>query len=143
VQELSVQTDRLDTWLSVSVGAICGAVIALSLLFLPDAASASGPCVWQGEAWVTGYNRLDPAMNAHTADGTPITTPEPIAAASYDVRMGALVEIDGLGTFRVADRGSGLGNGSPLTHIDVAVWSNEAAYEITGIKWVCFRRGDY
>jgi nucleoid DNA-binding protein len=49
--------------------------------------------------------------------------------------MQSTVEIEGLGTFRVADRGR-LGNGSP-THIDVAVSSNLEAYSVTGWRSIC------
>jgi 3D (Asp-Asp-Asp) domain-containing protein len=54
-----------------------------------------------------------------TADGSTTTVGalkrgEPIAAASYNVPMGAYVQVVGLGSFRVADRGH-LG----ARHIDV------------------------
>lgn len=94
-----------------------------------------------GPAKVTGYNLNDPTMNDYTFDGTPTWTDEPIVAASRDVEMGSIVEIVGLGTYRVADRGSGLhmrADGAP--HIDVAVRSNAAAYAITGEYSVCIRR---
>jgi 3D (Asp-Asp-Asp) domain-containing protein len=77
--------------------------------------------------WVTGYNRLDPAMNTRTADGTHILTDEPIVAASYNLPFDTIIEIEGLGVYRVADRGH-----LRARHIDVAVWSNAEAYAITG-----------
>lgn len=95
---------------------------------------AAGP--WCGPAHITGYVRTE--FSPHTADGTSIYTDEPIVAASYDVAMGATVEIEGLGTFRVADRGM-LGNGHPLTWIDVAVWTHSEAYALTGEYQICVR----
>lgn len=98
------------------------------------AASLFGP--WCGPAKITGYVRSE--FSPWTYDGTSIHTPEPIAAASWDVNMGALVVIEGLGTFRVADRGM-LGNGSPMPHIDVAVYTRDEAYAITGVRHICIR----
>lgn len=92
---------------------------------------------WCGEARVTGYVRSE--YGPATFDGTPIGTPEPIAAASWDVRLGSMVDIDGVGTYRIADRGM-LGNGSPRPWVDVAVWSRSEAYALTSIRRVCFRR---
>jgi 3D (Asp-Asp-Asp) domain-containing protein len=85
--------------------------------------------------WVTGYDRTDPAFQ-RTYDGTPILTDEPIAAASWDVPLQSVVVIDGLGAYRVADRGGGLGSGRP-THIDLAVWSRAEALALTGTYWAC------
>jgi hypothetical protein len=92
---------------------------------------------WCGPAKITGYLRT--GGNAHTYDGTPIWTDEPIVAASWDVQIDSIVDIDDLGTFRVADRGM-LGNGNPTTWIDVAVWTLPEAYRLTGVRQVCFRR---
>lgn len=104
------------------------AAVLAALLFLgPGAQPDCRP------ATVTGYVRTDPAMNATTADGTSILADEPIVAASYDVPMGSWVEVEGLGTFRVADRGGGL----RPTHIDVAVWSRAEAFELTSRRTVC------
>jgi 3D (Asp-Asp-Asp) domain-containing protein len=75
------------------------------------------------EARITGYVRTDPAMNDWTADGTSIYTDEPIAAASYDIPMDSMVYVEGLGTYRVADRGM-----LAPTHIDIA---------ITGVRTIC------
>jgi len=91
---------------------------------------------WCGQTKVTGYMR---AIGGYTYDGTPTWTSEPIVAASWDVRMGSLAEIQGLGMFRVADRGM-LGNGEPMPWVDVAVWTLDEAYALTGIRRVCFRR---
>lgn len=90
---------------------------------------------WCGKVKVTGYVRTD--GNAHTYDGTPIYTDEPIVAASWDVDMGSIATITGLGTYRVADRGM-LGNGHPLTWLDVAVWTRSEAYALTGTYDACF-----
>jgi 3D (Asp-Asp-Asp) domain-containing protein len=92
---------------------------------------------WCGQTRISGYVRTD--FSGFTYDGTPITTPERIVAASWDVRMGSLADIQGLGTFRVADRGH-LGNGVPMPWVDVAVWTRAEAYALTGIRRVCFRR---
>lgn len=96
----------------------------------PPVVSVPVRCV---TATITGYVRTDPAMNARTADGTSIYTDEPIVAASYDIPMGSTVEIEGVGTFRVADRGSGL---SP-THVDVATWTRVEAMNLTSRRIVC------
>ena len=95
---------------------------------------------WCGDTRTTGYVRTDYGPHARTYDGTPILTPEPIAAASWDVVLGAIAEIDGVGSFRIADRGGGLGNGTPLPWVDVAVWDRATAFSLTGIRRVCFRR---
>jgi hypothetical protein len=86
---------------------------------------------------VTGYVRTD--YGPRTFDGTDILTREPIAAASWDVRLGALADIPGVGTVRIADRGM-LGNGEPMPWVDVAVWSRGEAYRLTSVRQVCFRR---
>ena len=90
---------------------------------------------WCGDARISGYLRTD---GPYTYDGTPTWTSEPIAAASWDVKMGSLADIEGVGVFRIADRGM-LGNGTPMPWIDVAVWSRSEAYALTGVRRVCFR----
>lgn len=107
-------------------------LVAAALLLATHAAPAEQAC---RQVFVTGYDRTDPAYH-RTYDGTPILTPEPIAAASWDVPLQSRVVIDGLGDYRVADRGGGLGYGAP-THIDVAVWSRADAFEITGTYDAC------
>ena len=47
---------------------------------------------------VTGYSRLE--HSSHTYDGTPITTDERIAAASWNIPLGWYVDVDGLGASR-------------------------------------------
>lgn len=86
-------------------------------------------------ARVTGYSRYE--HGSHTADGTPILTDEPIVAAGPELAFDTLVEIDGLGTYRVADRGSGVG----YRHLDVAVWSRAEAFSITSVRRVCLVGG--
>jgi hypothetical protein len=71
-------------------------------------------------------------LSGRTYDGTPIWTDESIVAASWNLPIDAHIAIDGLGTFRVADRGR-LG----ARHVDVAVWSRTEAYELTGVRDVC------
>lgn len=85
------------------------------------------------EARTTGYVRGH--HSPWTADGTSIWTPEPIAAASYDLPLGAYVWVEGVGTVRIADRGR-LGSGNP-TWIDVAVYSTAEAYALTGTRLIC------
>jgi hypothetical protein len=92
---------------------------------------------WCGPTRITGYVRTE--FSSRTYDGTPIWTEEPIAAASWDVQLGSIAEIEDVGAFRVADRGH-LGNGVPMPWVDVAVWTRAEAYALTGVRRVCFRR---
>jgi len=85
---------------------------------------------WCQQARITGYVRG--AGNPRTFDGTPITTNEAIAAAGWDVEIDSEVWVEGLGNFRVADRGR-LGPG----HIDVAVWTRAEALALTSVRRVC------
>ena len=101
----------------------------------PQEAPTDAP--WCGPTRITGYLRTD--FSAATYDGTPIWVDERIAAASWDVALGSLAEVDGLGVYRVADRGH-LGNGTPTPWLDIAVWTRSEAYELTGYRNVCFRR---
>lgn len=80
---------------------------------------------------VTGYVRGH--HSPRTFDGTSVWTEEPLAAASWNVPIGAKVEIEGVGTFRVADRGGGLGP----RHVDVLVDSVAEAYALTDWRTVC------
>jgi 3D (Asp-Asp-Asp) domain-containing protein len=82
---------------------------------------------------ITGYVRG--AHSPWTYDGTSVWTREPIAAASWNVPLGAEVEVDGLGRFRVADRGGGLGP----RHIDILVDTVAQAHALTGERLVCVR----
>lgn len=93
---------------------------------------APPPPAYCADMRTTGYVRG--AHSPWTADGTDIFTSEPIAAASYDIPLGAVVAIDGLGVYRVADRGGGLGSSR---WVDVAVWTAAQAYAATGVREVC------
>lgn len=110
-------------------------MLGLLLAFLPAETPADAP--WCGPVTVTGYVRGE--GSDRTFDGTSIWTREPIAAASWDVRMGSVAEVPGLGRFRVADRGM-LGSGVPRPWLDLAVWSYPEALAVTGVRTVCFRR---
>lgn len=109
---------------------ISAALIAFTSLAPSEAA-------WCGPTKITAYVRTE--YGPYTYDGTPILSDEPIVAASWDVRMGSMAQIEGLGVFRVADRGM-LGNGQPLPWVDVAVWDRAEAFSLTGVRHVCFRR---
>ena len=80
-------------------------------------------------ARVTGYVRGE--GSPWTYDGTSIWE-EGIAAAGWNIRLGSMVWVDGLGTFRVADRGM-LGP----DHIDIAVYTRREAFAITGWRAAC------
>lgn len=85
---------------------------------------------------ITGYASTDyPGV---TADGSTTTVGalaggQWIAAASWNVPMGAKIEVQDLGTFRVADRGM-LGP----RHVDVLVPSRSDAYAITSNRYACW-----
>lgn len=104
---------------------IGGLVLASGL----DAPVSAEPLCYS--SWVTGYVRSE--YGPYTYDGTHILTSEPIAAASWDLPLNSMVSIEGLGTYRIADRGM-LGAAG---WIDVAVWSRAEAYSITGNKIIC------
>lgn len=78
---------------------------------------------------VTGYVRTE--LSAFTADGTPVTTDEPIAAATA-FPLGTRIRVTGLGEYRVADRGL-LGP----RDLDIAVWTRSEAFALTGEYEVC------
>jgi 3D (Asp-Asp-Asp) domain-containing protein len=80
---------------------------------------------------ITGYIRG--ADSPWTYDGTSVWTSEPIVAASWNVPINSIVQVQGLGAYRVADRGGGLGK----RHIDVLVNSKAEAYSLTGWRPVC------
>jgi hypothetical protein len=110
-------------------------LLGVLLAFLP--AETPADAAWCGQTRVTAYVRGE--GSDRTFDGTSIWTREPIAAASWDVRMGSVAEVPGLGRFRVADRGM-LGNGVPLPWLDIAVWSYPEALAVASTRHVCFRR---
>jgi len=79
---------------------------------------------------VTGYVRTD--HSSRTFDGTSIYTDEAIAAAGWDIPIDSQVEVEGFGSYRIADRGR-LGPG----HIDIAAWTRGEALAITGTRRIC------
>lgn len=77
---------------------------------------------------ITWYSAED--YPGWTRDGTTTTVGalnrgEPIAAASYNVPLGAYVQVIGEGVYRVADRGSGLS----AKHIDILTRTHAKAIE--------------
>lgn len=94
--------------------------------------SAPPPPAYCAEFHTTGYVRSE--YGPLTADGTDVHTPERIAAASYDVPLQSVVVVDGLGVYRVADRGGGLGSSR---WVDIAVDSRAEAFAATGERNVC------
>lgn len=102
------------------------ALLLLSSWFTADAS-------WCQSAQITGYVRTD--HGSHTYDGTSIYSDEPIAAASWNIPLGSYVDVEGLGTYRVADRGM-LGSSG---HIDIAVWTRAEAFALTSVRQVCVR----
>lgn len=117
---------------------LAAALLAFTTLSpAPSASLGVNSAPWCGPARITAYVRTE--YGPYTYDGTPVLTPEPIAAASWDVRLGTIAEIEGVGSFRIADRGH-LGNGTPMPWVDVAVWDRPTAYALTSVRRVCFRR---
>lgn len=102
-----------------------------ALLLLAGASAGTTHDTYCRTAKITGYVRTE--FSPQTADGTSIYTDEPIVAASYDIPIDATVEIEGLGTYRVADRGH-LGSDG---WVDIAVWSRGEAYALTGRRRIC------
>ncbi len=80
--------------------------------------------------WVTGYSREQ--FPGRTADGTSVWSGEWLVAAHPRYPFGAVVWIDRLGHFRVADRGL-LGT----HHLDVLVSTDAEAYRLTGEYQAC------
>ena len=105
-------------------------MLGVLLAFLPAERTADA-AAWCGRSMTTGYVRTE--HGTHTADGTPIWTREPIAAAGWAIPLGSYVTVEGLpGRYRVADRGM-LGR----DNIDIAVWTRSEAYAITGQRGYC------
>lgn len=82
-------------------------------------------------ARITGYVRTD--GDPYTYDGTSIYTEEAIAAASWNIPIDSMVEVEGYGAVRIADRGM-LGS---TGWIDIAVWSRAEALSLTSYRTVC------
>lgn len=111
------------------------AVLAAAMLlapFMPQPPVALPPekAIHCQVMWVTGYVRTE--FSGRTYDGTSVYTDEPIAAASWWIPIDAKVQVEGIGTFRVADRGH-LGP----AHVDIAVWTRSEAFALTGYYNVC------
>lgn len=101
----------------------------LSMLGQPKPARAQSCQTYHITGYVRGHH------SALTFDGTSVWTRERIAAASWNVPMGAYVQVvggAGAGTYRVADRGN-LG----ARAIDILVDSVSEAYELTDDRTVC------
>ena len=110
---------------------ICGGMLlgfGLTQMLTLGLTQLGQPWCYQGR--ITGYVRG--TGNALTYDGTSIWTSEDIVAAGWDIPLQSVVYVEGLGNFRVADRGK-LGPG----HIDVAVWSLTEAYALTSVRRIC------
>lgn len=83
-----------------------------------------------GEVYrISGYVRGH--HSDYTFDGTSVWSREPIAACSYNLALGQMIEVEGLGVYRCADRGM-LGP----RHIDILVDDLPTAYAITGWRLV-------
>ena len=81
--------------------------------------------------YITGYVRGDPHLSSRTADGTSVWADEwLVASTSYP--FGAVIWIEALGYFRVADRGD-----LAADHLDVLVDSYGQAYSLTGRRLAC------
>ena len=85
---------------------------------------------------ITGYAATD--YPGTTADGSTTTVAalsrgEWIAAASRNVPMGATIEIDGIGSYRVADRGY-----LDARHVDVLVATRAEAVALTSYRRACW-----
>lgn len=105
--------------------------LILAALWLASFSYRLVECIEPPEMFfVSGYNRW--AFSPHTADGTPVNTGEPIVAAHERYPFNVAIWIEGLGVYRVADRGQ-LG----WSHLDVAVDSDEEAYRTTGEYRAC------
>lgn len=86
---------------------------------------------WCQTARITGYLRTE--FSPRTYDGSSIYTDEPIAAGSWNLPLGWHVRVEEVGTFRIADRGH-LGSSG---WVDIAVWTREEAYALTGWRHIC------
>jgi 3D (Asp-Asp-Asp) domain-containing protein len=104
-----------------------GAAVLFALAWNAEAQEACG------DFWVTGY--ASSQFSGRTADGTPTRGAEwSIVAAHPHIPFGTIVEIEGIGALRVADRGQ-LG----WSHLDVLVYSPSEAYNLTGTYRACLR----
>jgi 3D (Asp-Asp-Asp) domain-containing protein len=109
------------------VSAVLGALCLALALPMPRVMAQEACETYRITGYVRGHH------SPWTYDGTSVWTREPIAAASWNVPIDTHVEVDGVGTFRVADRGGGLG----ARHIDILVDSVSEAYALTSWRQVC------
>lgn len=115
----------------VSALLILGLIAASGVDAPAEATASPDGAGWCQIARITGYSRHE--FSPRTFDGTPIWTEEPIVAASWNIPLGWYVDVEGLGTYRVADRGM-LGSSG---WIDIATWSRAEAYALTGWRQIC------
>lgn len=105
-----------------------GLGLILSALLSVASNSSSSNCeTYQ----ITGYVRG--AGSDYTADGTSVWNYEAIAAGSYNLPFDTVVDVDGIGQYRIADRGPGLSS----RHIDILVDSVSEARALTSRRVVC------
>lgn len=103
-------------------------LLAIALSFASPA-SANETC---RPMTTTAYNRY--AFTPHTWDGTSVYNGEAFAAASWDIPIDSYVVVQGVGTFRIADRGI-LGNSG---WIDIAMEDTWGARQYgKQIRMVC------
>lgn len=83
---------------------------------------------------ITGYVRGH--GNPYTANDVSVWTREWIAAGSYNLPFGTVVQVqfpNGPGEYRIEDRGGGLGR----RHIDILVDTVSEALALTSTRTVC------
>lgn len=115
-----------------------GSGLVAAILLLVGQPSATHAQATSCELYrITGYVRGH--HSPWTYDGTSVWTREAVAAASWNVPINSVVQVDGLGSFRVADRGGGLGR----RHIDVLVDSVAEARALTGWRHVCILKSGF
>jgi 3D (Asp-Asp-Asp) domain-containing protein len=107
-------------------------VVSALLLLSSFASTAPAAEGWCQSARITAYVRGE--YSPWTFDGTSIWE-EGIAAASWNIPIGSLVDVENYGTVRIADRGV-LGSSG---WIDIAVNSRAEAFALTSWRTICVR----
>jgi 3D (Asp-Asp-Asp) domain-containing protein len=115
-------------WAIRLVSSLCALVAAASFWQPEPTYAQAASCEMYR---ITGYVRG--ADSPWTYDGTSVWTTEPVVAASWNVPINSIVQVQGLGRYRVADRGGKL----QRRHIDILVNSKAEAYSLTGWRPVC------